>query len=130
MFSNNQDKSTKIKIEELELKTKSINIKVNKAHSSIKKLNAQLECAKVGAQNMDLNIAKKLDVNNMMGAMIGMTALAFGLFYFSFNLVVKPQLDEAKNLILETQKQNIETQKQNIETQKQNRKIIELLRNK
>lgn len=79
---------------------------------------------------MDLNIAKKLDVNNMMGAMIGMTALAFGLFYFSFNLVVKPQLDEAKSLILETQKQNIETQKQNIETQKQNKKIIELLKNK
>lgn len=75
------------------------------------------------AQNMDLNIAKKLDVNNMMGAMIGMTALAFGLFYFSFNLVVKPQLDEAKNLILETQKQNIDTQKQN-------KKIIELLKNK
>ena len=65
---------------------------------------------------MDLNIAKKLDVNNMMGAMIGMTALAFGLFYFSFNLVVKPQLDEAKSLILETQKQN--------------EKIIELLKNK
>ena len=92
------------------------------------------EAARCEAQNMKIELAKKIDANNVLGVMlssiVGITGIAFGLFYFSFNLVVKPQLDEAKNLILETQKQNIETQKQNIETQKQNKKIIELLKNK
>ena len=66
---------------------------------------------------MKIELAKKVDANNVLGVMlssiVGITGIAFGLFYFSFNLVVKPQLDDAK--------------KEVIETQKQNKRIIELL---
>ena len=97
----------KAKIEKLDVKAEKTNININ----------AQLEAARCEAQNMKIELAKKIDANNVLGVMlssiVGITGIAFGLFYFSFNLVVKPQLDDAK--------------KEVIETQKQNKRIIELL---
>lgn len=84
----------------------------NRIDVKIKLLNAQLIAAKTQVDNMNLDLVKKLDANQLIGVTLGLVSIligsTFGLFYFSFNVFMKPQLDEAKNLSLEVQKQNEE----------------------
>ena len=84
----------------------------NRIDVKIKLLNAQLIAAKTQVDSMNLDLVKKLDANQLIGVTLGLVSIligsTFGLFYFSFNVFMKPQLDEAKNLSLEVQKQNEE----------------------
>lgn len=99
----------------------------NRIDVKIKLLNAQLIAAKTQVDNMNLDLVKKLDANQLIGVTLGLVSIligsTFGLFYFSFNVFMKPQLDETKSLTLETQEQNLAVQKQNEE-------IIRLLKSK
>jgi hypothetical protein len=74
---------------------------------------------------MNLDLVKKLDANQLIGVTLGLVSIligsTFGLFYFSFNVFMKPQLDKV-------QEQSLEVQKQNEEVQKQNEEIIRLLK--
>ena len=99
----------------------------NRIDVKIKLLNAQLIAAKTQVDNMNLDLVKKLDANQLIGVTLGLVSIligaTFGLFYFSFNVFMKPQLDKV-------QEQNLEVQKQNLEVQKQNEEIIRLLKSK
>lgn len=86
----------------------SLNVKIEKLDN---KLTEQII-------NMKIDIARKLDANQI----IGVFSVVIALISFSFFSLIKPSIENIE-------KQNIETQKQNIETQKQNKKILELLEN-
>lgn len=99
----------------------------NRIDVKVKLLNAQLIAARTQVDNMNLDLVKKLDANQLIGVTLGLVSIligsTFGLFYFSFNVFMKPQLDKV-------QEQSLEVQKQNLEVQKQNEEIIRLLKSK
>ena len=106
----------------------------NRIDVKIKLLNAQLIAAKTQVDNMNLDLVKKLDANQLIGVTLGLVSIligsTFGLFYFSFNVFMKPQIDKVQEQSLEVQKQNIETQNLILKTQKQNEELIRLLKSK